>query len=87
MRLEIELDVPANVIDKSFEDELRSEAILLLFSDRKISSAHAARLLGLKRIEFMELLIKRKIPQVDYTDQDWRADGRAVEQLELEQRP
>lgn len=85
MKLEIELDIPEAIIDKGFEQELKAEAILLLFGERKISSAHASHLLGLTRLQFLELLTKRHIPHIDYTDEDWEADGRALEELERRQ--
>lgn len=55
---------------------------MLLFSERKISSAQAAHLLGLTRLQVLELLTARHIPHIDYTDEDWQADGCAIEEME-----
>ncbi len=82
MKLEIDLDVPEALIDKSFEKAIRVDAILRLFADRKIASGHATRLLGLTRMQFLELLTQRGIPHVDYTVADWDADTQAIEEFE-----
>ena len=37
MKLEIELDIPEAIIVKHFKQELKTEAILLLFGERKDS--------------------------------------------------
>ena len=55
MKLEIDLDIPEAVIDKRFEQELRTEVILLLFGERNISSTHASHLLGMTRLQFLGL--------------------------------
>ncbi len=80
MKLEIDIDVPEGVIDGSFKKTLREDAVLRLFTLRKIPAGHAARLLGLTRMEFMELIQNRQIPYVDYTFEDWEADRKAIEE-------
>jgi predicted HTH domain antitoxin len=70
-------------IDKhELEERVRKEAILALFADRKIPAGHAARDLGLGRLEFMDLLKQRGIPYVTYTVDDWEAGGKAIEEFE-----
>ena len=80
MKLEIDLDVPEGIIDETFEKVVREDAILRLFAERKIPSGHATRLLGLTRMQFMDLLQSRNIPYVDYTIEDWQADRNATEE-------
>mgnify|MGYP001574682479 FL=1 len=84
MKLEIELDVPPEVIDAGFERAVKEDAILRLFADRKIPSGHAARLLGLNRIEFLRLTEQRGIPHVVYTAEDFREDRNVMEGLKEE---
>ena len=81
MKLEIKVNVADGSVDKKeLEQRLRKEAILALFADRKIPAGQATRELGLSRIEFMELLKVRGMPHVNYTAEDWEADGEALEQ-------
>lgn len=79
MKFEIDLDVPAGVIDENFEKVVREDAILRLFAERKIPAGHATRLLGLTRMQFMDFLQSRNIPYVDYTVEDWESDTNAIE--------
>src|SRR5258707_7052924 len=82
MKLEIEVDVRDETVDKKqLEAHLRKEAILALFADRKMPSGQAARELGLKRMEVLELLPQRGIPYVDYTFEDWQDDVKSIQRL------
>jgi|SRR6266404_1146018 len=82
MKLEIEVDVRDDMIDKKqLEEYLRKEAILTLFAERKIPAGHAARALGLTRRQFVELLQQRGIPIVDYTLSDFEQDLNTIEEL------
>ena len=80
MKLEIDLDVPEGIIDETFEKVVREDAILRLFSERKIPAGHATRLLGLTRMQFMDFIQSRNIPYVDYTVEDWESDSKAIEE-------
>ncbi len=80
MKLEIDLDVPEGIIDETFEKVVREDAILRLFSERKIPAGHATRLLGLTRMQFMDFIQSRNIPYVDYTVEDWEFDSKALEE-------
>ena len=63
VKLEVEIDIAEGTINKhELEERVRKEAIRALFVDRKIPAGHAARELGLGRLEFMELLKPRGIP-------------------------
>jgi predicted HTH domain antitoxin len=77
MRLEIELDVPENAVDKALQAELTKEAketaVLRLFANGKISSGRSARMLDIGRIQFLDLLRQRDIPfTVELDDEDFR---------------
>ena len=81
MKLEIELDVPDHLIDESFEQQMRVEAVLRLFADDKISAAVATRALRLTRVQFLQLLEQRGIPLVAYTAEDFRRDMEDVDAI------
>jgi len=82
VKLQIELDVAEEAVDRrQLEEHLRKEAILELFSERRIPAGKAARELGLARLEFMELLQQRGIPYVDYTFEDWQKDVQTIDRL------
>ena len=80
MKLEIDLDVPEGIIDERFEKVVREDVIVRLFAERKIPAGHAARLLGLTRMQFMDFIQSRNIPYVDYTVEDWESDSEAIEE-------
>ena len=80
--MELELDIPAELVDADFAKHLKEDAVLRLFADRKLASGRAARILGLERMDFLELLKARGIPAVDYTVEDWDADGQAIAEIE-----
>jgi predicted HTH domain antitoxin len=82
MKLELELDIPPGLIDADFERHLKEDAVLRLFAERKIPSGRAACVLGLERMDFLELLKNRGIPALDYTVEDWVADGSAIAEIE-----
>jgi predicted HTH domain antitoxin len=77
MKLEIELDVPKDAIDKTLEAELtrvaKETAVLQLFSNGKISSGRGARILGMGRIQFLDFLRQRDVPfTVELDEEDFR---------------
>ena len=74
MKLEIDLDIPEGVLDEALEKAIRADAILRLFAERKISSALACQLLGMSRVEFMQLTEERGIPLYDYRTEDLASD-------------
>ena len=78
MKVELELDIPAELIDADFERHLKEDVVLRLFADRKIPAGRAARLLELERTDFLDLLRQRGIPAVDYTVDDWESDGTGI---------
>jgi predicted HTH domain antitoxin len=55
--------------------------VLSLFTEERISSGKAARLLNISRIEFLALLRVRGIAFIDYTDDELAEEFEAVEAL------
>jgi predicted HTH domain antitoxin len=86
VRIEVDIPVPEEALDEGAKDRLRHDvletAVLHLFEGRRISSAEAAKDLGLTRIEFMELARARRVPQYDYTAPDLAADMADLEEIE-----
>ena len=59
MKIEVDIPIPEEALDESAKERLRHDAleaaVLRLFGERRISSAEAAKDLGLTRVQFMEL--------------------------------
>ena len=87
-RIRLEMELPDGLVDKTFEAELlkgfKEEAALRLFKEGKVSSGFAARLIGISRLEFLNLLQKRAIPFVEYTLEDFHHDTEVMEKFERE---
>ena len=60
MKLAFEIEVPDGAVDKSAEAELvrsvKEQTVLKLYSERRVSAGEAAEMLGLTRIELLDLL-------------------------------
>jgi predicted HTH domain antitoxin len=86
MKIEIDLDIPEALLDERLRSDLtlacREEAVLRLFAEERISAPAAAQLLGLTRIQFMELAKRRGVPHIVYTAEDFREDMRDLELFE-----
>ena len=54
---------------------------LSLFTEDRISSGKAARLLNISRLDFLALLNKRGIAYIDYSDDELAAEFAAAEKL------
>ena len=85
MKLEFELEVPDGAVDKRAEAELirsvKEQTTLKLYSDGRVTTGEAAEMLGLTRIEFLDLLRRTGLGfQVELDDEDfaqirrWRED-------------
>jgi predicted HTH domain antitoxin len=85
MKLAFEFEVPDGAVDKSTEAELvrsvKEQAVLKLYSEQRITTGEAAEMLGLTRIEFLDMLRRTGIGfQVELDDEDfaqlrsWRKD-------------
>ena len=82
MIVELEFDISPELIDAEFRQHLKEDAVFRLIAEQKLSSGRAARILGLDRLVFLELLTQRGIPAIHYTVEDWDMDGRAIEEIE-----
>ena len=60
---------------KDFENEMKTSSLIKLFELGKVSSGTAAKVLGLSRLDFIELLAKYKVsPLGQYDIDDLRDD-------------
>lgn len=60
---------------KDFENEMKMSSLIKLFELGKVSSGTAAKVLGLSRLDFIELLAKYKVsPFVQYDIDDLKDD-------------
>jgi len=59
--------------------------VFSLFTDGVISSGKAGKLLGITRIEFINLLQRRGIAYINYTAQELDEEFEAVKSLEVHQ--
>ena len=85
MKVEFEIEVPDGAVDKCAEAELirsvKEQAALKLYSDERVTTGEAAEMLGLTRIQFLDLLRRTGLGfQVELDDEDfaqirrWRED-------------
>jgi len=86
MKLEIEIELPDGAVDKSAEAELirsvKEQAALKLYADGRVTTGEAAEMLGLTRIQFLDLLRRTGLGfRVELDDEDfaqirrWREDS------------
>jgi predicted HTH domain antitoxin len=85
----VEIQLPAPLLQLGFtKDEIQSRAVegmvLSLFTEGRISSGKAARLLSLSRIEFLAMLRERGIAYINYTPDELAEEFAAVDQLASE---
>jgi predicted HTH domain antitoxin len=85
MKLAFELELPDGAVDQSARAELvrsvKEQTALKLYSEQRITTGEAAEMLGLTRIEFLDLLRQNGVGfQVELDDEDfqilrrWRDD-------------
>ena len=55
---------------KEFEDEMKTSSLVKLFELGRVSSGTAAKVLGLSRLEFLDLLVKYKVSVFGQYDPD-----------------
>ena len=77
MKLEIDVDLPREILDQIPSADLgklcQTEIVLRLYSERKLATSEAARLLGLTRIQFLDLLRERGVGfLVELDEEDFR---------------
>jgi len=78
--------VPSNILDLGLSQEdiqrrISEWLVFSLFSDGKISSGKAGKLLGLSRLEFIQLLQTRGIAFINYTDNEIKEEFEAVKNI------
>jgi predicted HTH domain antitoxin len=78
--------VPGNILDLGLTQEEVQRRVsewlaFSLFSEGKISSGRAGKLLGITRPEFIELLRTRGIAYVNYSEDEIKEELEAVKQL------
>lgn len=78
--------VPNNLLTLGLSQEeiqrrISEWLVFSLFSEGKISSGKAGKLLGLSRLEFIELLKTRGISFINYTEDELKEEVEAVEIL------
>lgn len=61
--------------------------VLSLFTEGRISSGKAARLLNITRVDFLALLRARGIAYINYTPDELAEEFAAVEKLEVKPAP
>ena len=82
--LEIQIPAPLLRLGLSREDvqqRVNEWLVLSLFTEERISSGKAARLLEMSRIEFLALLRRRGIAYVDYSEDELAEEFAAAEAL------
>lgn len=85
----IEVRLPSSLLKfdlnrQQVEQRIIEWLVLSLFIEERISSAKAARLLGISRIEFLSLLKAKGIAFINYTEDDLIEEFDAVASLSLQ---
>ena len=86
--LEIHLSRPLLDLGISREDiqqRIQEWLVLSLFTDERISSGKAARLLGVSRLDFLAVLRRRGIAYLDYSRDEWAEEVETAHSLRLAQ--
>lgn len=82
----VKIRVPKSVLQfgfgqESIQQQVKEWLVLSLFTDEKVSSGKAARLLGIHRLEFLALLRKRGIAYINYTEDELADEFTTVQQF------
>ena len=80
------IHVPSNLLNLGLTQEdiqrrISEWLVFSLFSDGKISSGKAGKLLGISRLEFIKLLRTRGIAFINYTEDEIKEEFEAVKKL------
>lgn len=80
------VQIPSNLLKLGIsQDEIQRRIsewlIFSLFSEGKISSGKAGKLLGITRLEFIQLLKARGIAFINYSDDEIKEELEAVKKL------
>lgn len=84
----ISVQIPAQLLHLGLEqDEIQRRIsewlVFSLFSEGKISSGKAGKLLGISRLEFIQLLKKRGIAFINYSEEEIREEIEAAKNLQV----
>ncbi len=87
-----EVRIPAPLLHYGLsQDEIQQRVaewlVLSLFTEGRISSGKAARLLDISRIEFLTLLRAHGIAYINYTPEELEEEFAAVDTLETPTKP
>lgn len=66
------------------EHHIAEWLVIALFTERRISSGKAARLLNISRLEFLDMLHKRGIAYLDYNSQELAEEFDALDKLDVQ---
>ena len=80
------VDIPSNLLNLGIgQDEIQRRIsewlVFSLFSEGKISSGKAGKLLGISRVEFIQLLKTRGIAFINYDKDEVKEELEAVKKL------
>ena len=81
----IELRIPKSLLQlgvnpTDIQQRVSEWLVLSLFTDDRISSGKAARLLDMSRVDFLALLQKRGIAYINYSEEELAEEFTAVSQ-------
>ena len=84
----IEVQVPATLLEYDLQPEriqkLVTEWLVLdLFTNDEISSGKAAKLLGISRLEFLDLLHRRRIAYLDFSSEELEDELNTVRNFQV----
>ena len=82
----LEIRIPSSLLQHGLSrDEVERRVnqwlVLSLFTEERLSSGKAARLLGISRIQFLALLRQHGIAYVDYSEDELNEEFAAVDAL------
>ena len=83
--LHFDWDLPEGALQeplaRDLVDTIKREATLQLFAEGKISSGYAAKMLGMRRQEFLDFAGERPIPLTKYGPEDVTAETAVLDQF------
>ena len=84
----IEVRIPKSLLQlgvnpTDIQQRVSEWLVLSLFTDDRISSGKAARLLDMSRVDFLALLQERGIAYINYSEEELAEEFTAVSQLQL----
>ena len=86
MKVAFDLELPDGAVDRHAEAELvrsiKEQAALKLYADGRVTTGEAARMLGLTRIQFLDLLRRAGVGfRVELDEQDFAQFRRRRDEL------